>query len=290
MIMNIKKVAVIGAGLMGKQIALNTAMHGIETVLSDSNNAALEKAKEWATEYINGRINKQKISKEEGEKALEKLHFAASIQEAVSNADIIIEAIIEDKQIKNELFKEINKYAKLDAIITTNSSRMLSSDFVDIVDNPSRLANLHYFNPALVMKLIEVVQGKHTSEETVKTLLDFSIKTGKDPVWLKKEIEGFIANRILRAVTNEALYLLEEGIASPEDIDTAVEKGLNYPMGPFKLMDFTGLDSCYLVAKAMLEETGFRKPGIDLLKEKYESKEWGRKTGKGWYEYSTENK
>ena len=135
------------------------------------------------------------------------------------------------------------------------------------------------------MKLTEVVQGPQTSEETVQFLLDFSRKTGKDPVWVKKEIEGFIANRILRAVANEALYLVEEGVATPEEIDIAAEKGLNYPMGPFKLMDLTGVDLSYFNLKRVYDETGEKRAGFDLLKKKYEANEWGRKTGKGWYEY-----
>ena len=286
-ISKINKVAVIGGnGQMGRQIGLNTALHGIDTNLYVRSQESLEKANEWVNDYIKGRLEKGKMTEEEARNGLAKLHIVTSIEEAAKGADIIIEAIIEDKNIKEDLFRQLDKIARQDAIIATNSSYMVSSMFKDIVSNPSRLVNLHYFNPALVMKLTEIVQGPHTSDETVQKLIEFSKNTGKKPVWVRKEIDGFIANRILRAITNEALYLLEEGIATPEDIDTAVENGLNHPMGPFKLMDFSGLDTCYLVAKNMLEETGFKKPGIDLLEEKYKNKEWGRKTGKGWYDYS----
>lgn len=283
---DIKKVAVFGGGQMGKQIALNTAIHGFDTYLTDVNLALVDDVQVWAEDYIKSRIEKGKLTGEEGKAALAKFHTKKTLHEVAKDADIIIEAIIEDKKIKEEFFENIDKIARPDAIIVTNSSFMVSSMFKDIISNPSRLANLHYFNPALVMKLTEVVQGQHTSEETVQTLMQFSKKTGKKPVLVKKEIDGFIVNRILRAVTNEALYLLEEGIATLEDIDTAAENGLNYPMGPFRLMDLTGVDNCYRVAKTMLDETGFRKPGIDLLEEKYKNKEWGKKTGKGWYEYT----
>lgn len=283
---DVKRVAVFGGGQMGRQIGLNTAMHGFDTYLTDTDLAVVDNVQAWAEDYIKGRIEKKKLTEGEGKSALAKFHTVKTLAEAAVNADILIEAIIEDRKIKEEFFKQIDKVAKQDAIIATNSSYMVSSIFKDLVSNPGRLANLHYFNPALVMKLTEVVQGAHTSEETVQALIHFSKETGKKPVLVKKEIDGFIVNRILRAVTNEALFLLEEGIASPEDIDTAAESGLNYPMGPFKLMDFTGIDTCYLVAKMMLEETGFKKPGIDLLKEKYKNKEWGKKTGKGWYEYA----
>lgn len=281
----VKKIAVFGCGQMGRQIGLNNAIYGFDTYITDTNLEAVDNTQKWAEEYIKGRIEKGRLKEEEAKAALAKFHTAKTLKEAAENADIIIEAIIEDKQIKERFFSEIDKIAKKNAIIVTNSSFMVSSMFKEIVSNPSRLANLHYFNPALVMKLTEVVQGPHTSDETVETLMEFSKKTGKKPVLVKKEIDGFIANRILRAVTNEALYLLEEGVATPEDIDTAVENGLNYPMGPFRLMDLTGIDTGYLVAKLMLEQTGFRKPGIDLLEEKYRKKEWGRKTGKGWYIY-----
>lgn len=282
----IKKVAVIGGnGQMGRQIGLNTAIHGIDTNLYVRSQESLEKANEWVNDYIKGRVEKGKMTEEQAGSALAKLHIVTSLEEAAKEADLVIEAIVEDKNIKEDLFKQLDKIVSQDTIIATNSSVMVSSMFKDVVSNPSRLINLHYFNPALVMKLTEIVQGPHTSDETVQKLIEFSKITGKKPVWLKKEIDGFIVNRILRAITNEALYLTEEGIATPEDIDTAVENGLNHPMGPFKIMDFSGLDTCYLVARNMLEETGFRKPGIDLLEEKYKNKEWGRKTGKGWYDY-----
>lgn len=286
---DIKRVAVIGGdGQMGRQIGLNTAFHGIETNMYVMDDICMENAIKWIDQYINGRIAKGKITAEEAKLVLDRVHVMTSLKKAVEDADLVIEAIVEDKNIKEGLFKQLDEYAREDAILTTNSSRMVSSMFTNVVRNPSRLANLHYFNPALVMKLTEVVQGEHTSEDTVLKLIEFSNKTGKKPIWVKKEIEGFIVNRILRAITNEALYLLEEGIATPEDIDLAAEFGLNHPMGPFKLMDFSGLDTCYLVARDLMEETGFKKPGIDLLKEKYLSKEWGRKTGRGWYDYSAQ--
>ena len=284
---SIKKIAVIGGyGQMGRQIGLNSAINGIDSYLYDMSSDAYEKAKKWVDDYLKGRIAKGKLTEEEVEKTLENLHFTSTLKEAVEDADLIIEAIIEDKKIKEGVFKQLSEVVKPDTILATNSSNMVSSAFKDVVTNPERLANLHYFNPALVMKCVEIVQGLHTSEDTVQRLVEFVENIGKKPVVVRKEIDGFIVNRILRAITNEALYLLEEGVATPEDIDTAVENGLNHPMGPYKIMDFSGLDTCYLVAKSLLDETGFKKPGLELLKDKYESKEWGVKTGKGWYEYA----
>ncbi|GHU64485.1 3-hydroxybutyryl-CoA dehydrogenase [Clostridia bacterium] len=283
--MEINKVCVIGAGLMGKQIALNTAQNGYAVTLTDSSEKALSAAREWAGKYLSERVEKGKMTDEKVSEIKARLHFEPDLKKAARDAQLIVEAIIEDKSIKEDLFRQLNEIISKDAIVATNSSYMVSSTFKDMIDNPSRLANLHFFNPALVMKLTEVVQGDHTSDETIELLLDFSRKTGKDPIWVRKEIDGFIVNRILRAVTNEALYLLENGIATAPEIDTAAEKGLNYPMGPFRLQDFTGIDLAFLAAKKTLEETGFKKPGYEILEEKYEKGEFGKKSGKGWYDY-----
>lgn len=281
----IKKVIVAGGGLMGRQIALNAAIHGIEVGLFDANEQVLEDVEQWKNSYLLGRIKKGRMSEAEVAEAEHLFHIVRDIETYGKDVDLLIEAIIEDKEIKRSFFKKMNGILKKEAIIATNSSFLYSSMFADCVDEPGRLANLHFFNPALVMKLTEVVQGPQTTVETVQCLMDFSRKVGKDPIWVKKEIEGFIANRILRAVANEALYLVEEGVATPQEIDTAAEEGLNYPMGPFKLMDLTGVDLSYFNLKRVYDETGEKKPGFDLLEAKYNAKEWGRKTGKGWYEY-----
>ena len=283
---NIHKVCVVGAGLMGKQIALNAAIHGYMVMLNDSNPEVVGKAETWASEYLEGRVAKGKMSEESALQAKKNLFFTTSLEMAAKDTDLVIEAIIEERGAKEELFRKLNELAPKAAILATNSSFMVSSLFAGCVDNPQRLANLHYFNPALVMKLNEVVQGPHTSKETVDALMEFARRTGKDPVWVRREIDGFIANRIVRAVKNEACYLLEEGIATAQEIDTAVEKGLNYPMGPFRLMDLTGIDLSYLASKRVQDETGVKQPGFDAIKAKYEAGEWGRKTGKGWYDYT----
>lgn len=283
---NISNVCVAGGGLMGRQIALNTAIHGYSVTLTDTVADVLRNAESWTQDYLDGRVKKGKMTPEEITEIRSRIHFVPTLEEAAKDADLVIEAIIEDKKIKETFFAQLDAIVSEDTILTSNSSYMASSTFAPFVHNPQRLANLHYFNPALVMKLTEVVQGPHTSKETVDALLDFSRKTGKEPVWVRKEIDGFIANRIVRAVTNEALYLLSEGIATPEEIDTAVEKGLNYPMGPFRLQDLTGIDLAYLAAKKVVEETGYKKPGFDALEEKYLSGQYGRKSGKGWYNYS----
>ncbi|HFR4577264.1 TPA: 3-hydroxyacyl-CoA dehydrogenase family protein [Streptococcus suis] len=282
----IKRVAVIGSGLMGRQIALNSALYGYTVFLNDKNEEALEKAKEWTVDYLNGRIAKGKLTQEHIDDVNKVLFFEPDIKLAVEDVDLVIEAIIEDRQIKFDFFKEVTELVKPGAILATNSSFMVSSLFKDAVREPELLANFHYFNPALVMKLVEVVKGEHTSMETVERLMDFARNTGKDPVFVMKENDGFLANSVLRAVSRKAMELYDEGIASYQDIDTAVEKGLNYPMGPFRLMDLTGIDLAYLAAKRQQDETGERRPGIELLEKMYNEKKWGRKTGEGFYKYT----
>ena len=208
------------------------------------------------------------------------------MDKAVSEADFIIEAIIENLEIKRELFRKISRICRPDAVLGTNSSNIVSSRLADVTVNPERLLNIHYFNPALVMQLVELVKGGHTSEETIEAARVFAENTGKTPIVLNREIAGFVANRINAAVVHEALSLLEKGVATVNDIDTACEKGLGYPMGPFRLMDLTGIDVNYYVRVERFAESQdpFDAPN-PLVIEKFEKGEYGRKTGKGWYEY-----
>lgn len=281
-------VCVAGAGQMGRQIALNNAIYGYETRLFDTEKGALESARSWADHYWEGRIAKGRMTPEAVAAAKEKLIFCSDLEEAAGGADLVVEAIIEQFEAKKALFSKLCKLVSEDAIICSNSSSMVPSTFQDVVTNPARFGNLHYFNPALVMKLTEVVGSPLTSPETLETLAAFSKATGKRPVVLKKEIDGFIANRVLRAIDAEAIYLVEAGIAEPEDIDAALELGLGHPMGPFRMDDLVGLDVRYLIMKKHYEETGIKRPGYDVVEAKYQAGELGKKTGKGWYDYSKE--
>lgn len=281
----INKVCVIGCGQMGRQIGLNTAIYGFEVRLTDTSPDARESAQAWAAQYLEGRIVKGALSHEQAETALEKFIITGTLEDACAQADLIIEAVVEDREVKSKLFQHLDNCAPKDAIIATNSSYMVSSMFAGDISDPGRLANMHYFNPALVMKVVEIVRGPHTSQETVEKLMDFARSTGKEPILIAKEIDGFIVNRILRAIKDEAYYLLENGIASVQDIDKGVELGLKHPMGPFRLTDFTGIDLNYMAYERRLAETGKKPPGYDIVKQKYEAGEWGKKTGKGFYEY-----
>lgn len=282
---DIKKVCVAGGGQMGRQIALNAAMNGFDTYLTDSFPTVLDKVDAWSKEYLDGRVAKGRVTAEDKAAILTRFHLCKTLEEAASNAQIVIEAILEDREVKAKFYSELTKVAPKDCIFASNSSYMASSIFKDCVDDPSRLANLHYFNPALAMKVAEVVKGDQTSQETMDTLYEFAKANGKNPVRVNKEIRGFVVNRILTAIRDEAYHLVEEGIACPEDIDIGVKGGLNHPMGPFELLDLTGIDLNYLSMEDRMKEGEPKPHGYEIAKAKYEAHEWGRKTGKGFYEY-----
>lgn len=281
----LKKACVVGGGLMGKQIALNAAIYGYDVNITDSVPAVLDKVKTWANEYLGGRVAKGKMSEEQVSEIKSRFHIVPALKDAAEDAGLVIEAIIEDKDIKADFYRTINKLVAKDTVLASNASNLVSSTFKDCVDNPSRLANFHYFNPALVMKLIEVVKGEHTSEETVDFLMEFARRNGKTPIRLNKEVDGFVVSRILRAIKDEAFFLVEQGVCSPQDLDLGVELGLNHPMGPFRLNDLTGIDLTYHLYERRLKESGVKPAGYDIIKSMYEKHEWGRKTGKGFYEY-----
>ena len=284
--MKIQKVCIVGGGLMGRQIALNTAIYPYEVTIFDANPAVLEDVAKWEDTYLAGRIAKGRMAEEQVAGIRSRFTICSTLEEAVKDVDLVIEAIVERKDIKSMVFKQIDALVRPDTIIATNSSRMYSSMFKDDITHPERLANLHYFNPALVMKLVEVVQGKHCSEETAQALYDFAAKTGKTPILIKKEIEGFIANRILNALNTEARWLVEQGYCTPQEVDIACENGLNHPMGPFRLNDLTGIDLTYDIMNRTYQNTGVKPAGYDLIKEKYDQGFYGKKTGRGFYDYT----
>lgn len=283
---DIKKICVIGAGNMGHQIAMLAAMKGFQVACMDSSKEQLEKAKAFAEQYLKSRVAKGKISEEQSVQFLKNLHLTPSIEQAAESADFAIEAATEKLDLKRRIFEKLDQIMPAKAIITTNSSFLVSSLLADATKRPEKICNMHFFNPALVMKCVEVVKGPHTAEETAQLTMDLSRRLGKEPVLLNKEIYGFLVNRILSAIINEALFLLDTGVASIEDIDSAVINALGHPLGPFSLMDLTGIDLSYHIAMERYQKTGNAedKPSPTVVA-KYVKGEWGRKTGKGFYEY-----
>ena len=283
---DIKKISVIGAGNMGHQIAIQCALKGYDTVCMDINKDILDKAEKFFKEYIPGRIKKGKITSEEGEAVQKRIKFTSDINQAVAKADFVIEAVIEVLEVKRQIFKQIDEIAPEHAILATNSSYIVSSKIADITKRPEKVCNMHFFNPALVMKLVEVVKGKHVSTNTANITYELAVKLDKIPVMLNKEVEGFLLNRILRAIRSEAYWLYQMGIASFEDIDKACIYGAGHPMGPFRLNDLTGLDLSYIQAIEKFKRTGDKNDlPYPILVEKYFQGKFGKKVNEGWYRY-----
>lgn len=286
-IADVKNIAVVGAGNMGHQISLLCAIHGYKTTCTDINAEILKKAEAFADSYLPGRVEKGRLTEAQAKAARDNISFPSSLKEAVKDADYVIEAVLEVLDIKQKVFAALDKLAPPHAILATNSSAIVSSKIADATNRPDKVLNVHFFNPALVMKLVEVVQGPHVSDETRQISMELCNRLEKVPVHIKKEVEGFLLNRIFGAITREALWLLEMGVASIEDIDKAQVYGAGHPMGAFRLMDLTGIDLTYTMSMEKFKETGEPRhlPSPSVV-EKYIKGEWGEKTGKGWYDYS----
>ena len=284
---DVKNIAVIGAGNMGHQIALLCALHGYKTTCTDVQEDVVKKAETFANSYLPGRVKKGKLTQEQADQARANLSFTGDLKETVKDADYVIEAVLEVLDVKRKVFADLDQMSPPHAILATNSSYIVSSRIADVTRRPDKVLNLHFFNPALVMKLVEVVQGPHVSDETAQISLALCERLEKVGVHLKKEVEGFLLNRIIRAIAREAFWLLEMGVASFEDIDKAQVYGAGHPMGAFRLMDLTGLDLAYIRSMEKFRETG---DPADLpppsLVERYMRGDYGEKAGKGWYDYT----
>jgi 3-hydroxybutyryl-CoA dehydrogenase len=280
------RLAVVGAGSMGAQIAQQAALGGVDVTLQDQEPAQLHKAQESNRGHLTRRVEKGRLSREDADAALDRVRVTTDLRTAVEHSDFVIEAIFEDLEIKRFVFRELDAAAPDRAILASNSSTIGISRLAAVTGRPDRCLNMHFFFPPLVMDLVEIVRGPLTSDETVDRALQLSREMRRTPVLLNREIDGFIVNRILHAATQEAYRLLDAGVASFEDIDTAVEKGLNWPMGPFRLGDFSGLDVTYNARLHMYRTTGDEryKPSPQL-EAKVKAGKLGRKSGQGWYRY-----
>ena len=280
------RLAVVGAGSMGAQIAQQAALHGIDAVLHDQGEDQLRKARASNQGHIARRVEKGRLSEEKAREALERVRGTTDLREAAREADFVIEAVFEDLEVKRSIFHDLDEFAPAHAVLASNSSTIGISKIADATRRPDRCLNMHFFYPVLVMDLVEVVRGPQTSDETMERGMALAREMGRTPVLLKKEIDGFIVNRILHAATQEAYRLLDADVASFEDIDAAVEKGLNWPMEPFRLGDCSGLDVTYNARLHMYRSTGDeRYRPSPQLEAKVKAGKLGRKTGEGWYRY-----
>ncbi|SDH17007.1 3-hydroxybutyryl-CoA dehydrogenase [Alteribacillus persepolensis] len=284
--MSIQKVAVVGAGSMGSGIANLAAMNGYGVILRDIKEEFLDKGLSRIEAFMDKSVSKGKMTEEEKLKALENIQTTTDIN-AAAEADFVIEAVIEDIEVKKSVFSELDEIVREDVILATNTSSMSITEIANATKRPDRVAGMHFFNPAQLMKLVEVVRGFYTSDETVEEVKELSKKLNKEPVEVKKDTPGFIVNRIMIPQFIEAIKLVEEGVASPEDIDKAVTLGLNYPMGPFTLQDFAGVDIGYHTMEYFQQEFNedrFAPPMY--LKQLMRTGRVGKKAGAGFYDYN----
>lgn len=276
-------VVVIGAGAMGSQIAMVCALAGHRVTLTDADPAALERATAQLRQRTDAMVTKGRRSAQEVDAAWDRWATAAV---PPADADLVIEAIVEKLDAKRALFAELDARCGPDTVFASNSSSFVPSSMASATGRPDRFVNLHFFNPALVMTCVEVVRGPDTADAVAAEAVEFVTGLGKVPVVLEREIPGFVANRLLGAVRDEALALYEGGYADIEAIDTAARTALGYPMGPFELMDLTGIDIGYLTKKARFAETGdpADQPS-DTVAALVADGHLGRKSGRGFYLY-----
>lgn len=282
----ISSVAVVGGGRMGRQIAMDAAIHGFPAAVYDVAEAVCADVENWAEEYLAGRIAKGRLTEEQVAKVKELFRVERELDKAVAGADCIIEAVVENEKIKADVLRRISECADPDAVIATNSSVMVSSQFADVVKDPKRLCNMHYFFPALVMKFVEVVQGEHTDEDTARAAYNFCIRCGKKPVWMKKEIPGFLCNYVYSGLMERARYLVENGYCTPQDVDAAMEYGFNYKMGPFRTQDYSGFHVTLGIMEKQYAETGKKPDMYDYYKKMVAEGRLGKAAGKGFYDYT----
>ncbi|MBT2605411.1 3-hydroxyacyl-CoA dehydrogenase family protein [Peribacillus frigoritolerans] len=282
----IQSITVIGAGQMGHQIAMLAALGGYETILQDVHENALNAAKEKLDVILTKWVQKGKLSEDRKLAAFSRLQYTTELEKAASGADLIIEAVVEKLDVKQEVFAKLEELAPAETIFATNSSTIVNSLIASVTNRPDKFINMHFFFPPLVMDCVEVVMSDQTSEETAKLAMEVTENMNRTGVLLRKEISGFVANRILGALQREALYLYEEGIVDYKDIDLICRKALGHPIGPFELMDLSGIDVGYFVMQQRFNETGNQedKPNA-CIEEKVNKGHLGRKTGKGWYDY-----
>lgn len=278
------KIGVIGAGTMGAGIA-EVASKKYEVVVRDIKDEFVEKGKATITKSFEKSVAKERITEEEKNEYLGRLTFTTDVNE-LKDCDLIIEAASENPEIKKSIFKELDELCGDDTILASNTSSISITEIAAATSRPDKVIGMHFFNPAAIMKLVEIIKGLTTSEETVAKVTEITEAIGKTPVEVK-EAPGFVVNRILIPMINEGIFALQEGLATPEGIDTAMKLGANHPMGPLELADLIGLDIVLNVMDYLKDTFGSDKYSAPvLLRQKVAAGELGRKSGKGFYDYS----
>jgi len=286
-IMEVKKIAVLGAGLMGHGIAQVAAQIGkYEVSMRDIEQRFIDSGITMIRESLQRFVKKGQMNETQMNEILSRIHSTLDLKGAVSDADLIIEAVPENVELKKTMFREVDTYAPANAVIASNTSSVSITEIASATKRSEKVCGMHFFNPPQLMKLIEVIRGAKTSDETIQTVLNVAHKMEKETVLVKKDCPGFIVNRILIPALNEAAELYWEGIAERDDIDKAIKLGLNWPMGPLMLLDYIGSDTTLAIADVLTKELDPKFHPSTGLKQMVKAQLLGRKTGKGYYDWA----
>lgn len=284
--MEIKKVLVVGAGLMGRGIAQVSAQAGYQTVMSDIDQNQLAAAMKVINKNLDRDVEKARITANDKEAILGRIKISTNLDDA-KNSDYIIEAVTENIELKKKLFKSLDEMAPAHTIIGTNTSSIPITEIAAVTKRPDKVIGIHFMNPVPVMKLVEIVMGKETSQDTLEVTKQITTKMGKEYIVALRDFAGFIVNRICVPLINEAIWLLHDGMGTVEDIDKGIKLGLNHPMGPLTLADFVGLDTTLYILDIMFD--CYKDPkyrACPLLRQMVQAGHYGRKSGKGFYDYT----
>ncbi|WP_284140154.1 MULTISPECIES: 3-hydroxybutyryl-CoA dehydrogenase [unclassified Virgibacillus] len=282
--MEIRNVMVVGAGQMGSGIAQVCAQAGYQVFLHDKNEQALEKGMQHIERLLEKAVQKERISPADKDETLQRLTAAKQV-DAAASCDVVIEAVVENMEVKTKVFQELARITPAHTILASNTSSLPITEIAAVTNRPEKVIGMHFMNPVPVMQLVEIIKGLQTSDETFETIKKMADTLGKTSVEVN-DFPGFVANRVLMPLINEAIYAVYEGVASVEDVDTVMKLGMNHPMGPLTLADFIGLDTCLSIMEVMHDGLGDSKYRPCPLLRKYVSAGWlGKKSGRGFYQY-----
>jgi 3-hydroxybutyryl-CoA dehydrogenase len=280
----IKTIAVIGAGIMGRGIAHVAALGGYHTILEDLLPASLRRAEDEIRANLEKAVELGKVPPAEATAALARLEFASNLEDAAREADLVIEAVPEEFESKEEIFRLLDRFCRPNTVLATNTSSLSVTEIAAVTERPEKIVGMHFFNPVHKMKLIEIIRAAKTDDETLATAVEVGRRMGKETVVIN-EAPGFITSRINAMIGNEAFYMLEAGIASAADIDKALKLGLNHPMGPFEMVDLVGLDTRLSILRYLHSTLGEKFKPCPLMEKYVAEGRLGRKVGRGVYDY-----